>query len=156
MLRLKIEYSDKHLQNLNLSLYFSHSNFYISLFFFFFEPLPSPTDYWENFNFENFDAFFEPLFKLLYSGEIVAFSTLFARDLGGLIILTLINPPVRFSSPTPTAPAALHRYFIVRFFSLPRKIWHWSFNTVVKSWKLRYIARNDRPRILLEQAIVSK
>lgn len=62
MLRLKFEYSDKYLQNLNLTrispvpifTYPCSNNF-----FFFFEPLSSQTRLATKFfNFENFDAFF--------------------------------------------------------------------------------------------------
>lgn len=114
MLRLKIEYSDKHLQNLNLS--------YISLIpiftypYFFFEPLSNRL--LRKFQFRKFRRIFRAALQplLLYSGEIVAFSALFAKDPGGLIILTLINPPVRFSSPcshrTSGSPSLFHRPFL--------------------------------------------
>lgn len=70
-------------------------------------------------------------------------SAVFVRDPDGLIILTLINRLVRFSSSASIAqafPSLFHRPYPLSFReSLTR-----SFNMAIKPGKLRYIARNDR------------
>lgn len=114
----KFEYSVKYLHNLNLTpvpIFI----FVFEQFFFFRATLFLNGLATKFFNFENFHAFFHALQSLssfCTAGKSSLSLRLFARDPGGLIILTLINPPVRFSSlvshRATGSPSLFHRPFL--------------------------------------------